>query len=94
MAQDVMPGADALAFAAQLTTDPFSVPVAVPATFRSPAHDALNEPFAEVEVCSVAFHLKSVHEAVAGITLADADVQLPISALTPAVVGLGIVVFD
>jgi hypothetical protein len=90
----VTPGADAFALADQFNTVPFNVPVAVPATFRSPAHDALNDPFAELEVCSVTFHLKSVHEAAAGITLAEADVQLPISALTPAPVGLVIVLFD
>jgi hypothetical protein len=59
----------------------------VPDTFRSPAHDALNEPFAELEVCSVGLHLKSVHVAGDGMTLAPAEAQLPIKAATPAAVG-------
>lgn len=77
----------ALPFAAQLITDPLIVPVAVPDTFRSPAHDALNEPFAEFEVCSVGFHLKSVHVDGDGMTLAPVDTQVPINAATPPAVG-------
>jgi hypothetical protein len=60
------------------------VPCAVPETFKSPAQVALNEPFALVAVCSVAFHLKSEQVDGEGITL-DADAQLPINALTAAV---------
>jgi hypothetical protein len=68
------------------------VPDAVPATFRLPAHVALNEPFAVVAVCSVAFHLKSVQVEAAGIALdAVAEVQDPISAVTPVEVGLVVV---
>ena len=77
----------AFAFAAQFTTDPLSVPVAVPETLKSPAHFALKDPFAEFEVCSVGFHLKSVHVDGDGMMPAFADAQLPISAATPA--GLG-----
>jgi len=75
-------GVAAFALADQLIDAPLSVPVAVPATFRSPAHDALNEPFAEFAVCSVGFHLKSVHVDGAGIRLALTDAQLPIRAAT------------
>ena len=71
-------------------TDPLSTPCAVPATFRSPAQVALNEPLALVAVCSVGFHLKSEQLETAGITL-DADAQVPINALTPAEVGLVVV---
>jgi hypothetical protein len=81
--QVVTPGAVALALAAQLITVPARVPVAVPATFKSPAHDALNEPFAEVAVCSVGFHLKSVHVDADGTTFALIEVQLPIKAAMP-----------
>jgi hypothetical protein len=63
----------------------------VPATFRLPAQVALNVPLALVAVCSVAFHLKSEHVDAEGITL-DAETQLPISALTPAALGLVVVV--
>ena len=72
----------AFAFAAHVMTEPDKVPVAVPDTFRSPAHDALNDPFAEFEVCSVGFQLKSVHEEGDGIRLAAVEVQLPINAAT------------
>ena len=63
------------------------VPCAVPVSFRSLAQVALNEPLAEVAVCSVGFHLKSVQVDGAGMMLADADAQLPISAPLPAAVG-------
>ena len=74
----------------QLITVPLSVPCAVPATFRSPAQLALNEPFALVAVCSVGDHLKSEQLATGGIAL-DADAHVPINALTPAAVGLVVV---
>ena len=54
--------------------EPLSVPSAVPATFRSPAHVALNDPLAVVAVCSVTFHLKSVQVDGDGMTLAEAHV--------------------
>jgi hypothetical protein len=62
--------------------DPLSVPSAVPVTFRLFAHVALNDPFADVDVCSVTDHLKSAHEEGDGAALAD--VHDPSSALTPA----------
>ena len=49
-------------------------------------------PFADVPVCSVAFHLKSAHVDAAGITAADADVQLPIKAANPVELGAVVVV--
>ena len=67
-------------------TVPLSVPCAVPDTFRSPAHVALNDPLALVAVSSVGFHLKSEQVEAEGITL-DADAQVPINALTPAALG-------
>jgi hypothetical protein len=92
IAHELTAGELAFALAAQLITDPLNVPVAVPDTFKSPAHDALNEPFAEFDVCSVGFHLKSLQAAGAGITLALADAQLPISAATPVELGPVVVV--
>ena len=80
-------GVAASAFADHVITDPVSVPVAVPDTFRSPEQDALNDPFAEFDVCSVGLHLKSEHEAAAGTMLAPAEAQLPINAATPAALG-------
>ena len=53
--------------------------------FRSPGQLALNDPFAEVAVCSVTFHLKSVQ--VLGVGISVDDVQLPSSELLPAAVG-------
>jgi hypothetical protein len=69
------------------------VPDAVPETFRSPAQVALNEPFAVVAVCSVAFHLKSTHVDMVGIPLAaaEADAHVPIRAATPVPLGLVVV---
>jgi hypothetical protein len=83
-------GAWATPVALQLITVPLKVPCAVPATFRSPAQDALNEPFAVVAVCSVGLHWKPEQLDTEGITL-DADAHVPISALTPAAVGLVVV---
>ena len=67
--------------ALQVIVDPLSVPCAVPESFRSPGHVALNAPFALVPVCSVTFHLKSVHEPGVGMMLDD---QLPNSVPMPA----------
>jgi hypothetical protein len=53
---------------------------------------ALKEPFAEFEVCSVGFHLKSVQVDGFGITLAPVEAQLPISAATPVELGPVVVV--
>jgi hypothetical protein len=61
------------------------VPSAVPVNFKSPGQLALNDPFAEVAVCSVTFHLKSVQ--VLGVGIRVDDVQLPTSELLPAAVG-------
>src|SRR3972149_8586598 len=66
--QLVRPGAVAVPCALQaIVPVPVSEPWAVPATFRSPAHDALNDPLAVAGGCSVTLHLKSVHEAAAGM---------------------------
>jgi hypothetical protein len=62
-----------------------NAPSAVPDTCRSPAQVALNDPFADVPVCSVAFHLKFVQALAAGMMLADD--QLPSSAFTPVAEG-------
>jgi hypothetical protein len=80
----------AVAFAVHVTVVPLSVPAAVPTTFRPPAHDALNDPAAEVGDCWAGVHLKSVQLDGDGSTLAVADCQEPMSASTP-VVELGLV---
>src|SRR5688572_25018679 len=87
IAHDVSPGADAVPFAFQfaVAAEVFSVPSAVPWTFRSPPHSALNDPFADVAVCSVAFHLKFVQALGDGMMLVDD--QLPNSAPLPVAVG-------
>jgi hypothetical protein len=85
MAHDERLGAVAFPAAVHAIVEPLSVPSAVPATFKSFAHVALNDPFAVVAVCSVTFHLKSVQDEGDGTT--DADVQLPIKALTPEAEG-------
>jgi hypothetical protein len=66
------------------------VPCAVPVALMFPAQVALNDPLAEVAVCSVAFHLKSEQVDGDGITL-DAETQLPINAVTPPALGLVVV---
>src|SRR6185436_8098207 len=73
---------------------PDSVPDAVPATFRLPAHVALNEPLALVAVCSVGFHLKSTHVEGEGITPLDAEAHVPMRALMVAVPLVGPVTVD
>jgi hypothetical protein len=84
----------ALAFAAHEITVPLNVPVAVPDTFRPPAHVALNDPFADVAVCSDGVHLKSVHEDGAGMTLALADAHVPISDDTLVEVGVRVLLLS
>ena len=85
-AQDVKPGAVAFASALQLiSVGDIRTPSAVPVNFRSPGHVALNEPLADVEVCSLTVHLKSVHELGEGIS--EDEVQLPISELLHPAVG-------
>ena len=85
IAQADKPGAAALPSALHAIVDPLIVPSAVPVTFKSFAHIALNDPFADEAVCSVTFHWKSEQDEGDGMT--DADVQLPISAFTPDVDG-------
>ena len=71
--------------ALQSIVEPLSVPCAVPVSFRSLAQVALNEPRAEVAVCSVTFHLKSVQ--VLGVGIRLDEVQLPSRLPEPAAVG-------
>jgi hypothetical protein len=71
---------------------PLSVPSALPVSFRSPAHVALNEPFADDDVSSVGVHLKSVHVDDDGMAPDVADVQVPISAAIDVALGLVTVV--
>jgi len=66
------------------------VPWAVPVALMFPAQVALNDPLAEVAVCSVAFHLKSEQVDGDGIAL-DAETQFPIKAATPPALGLVVV---
>jgi len=54
-------------------------------SLRSPGHVAVKDPLAEVAVCSLTFHTKSVH--VLGVGMSWDDVQLPSSELLPAAVG-------
>lgn len=86
IAQDVRPGAVALPVALQpMAVGDVKPPCAVPVSLRSPGHVAENEPFANVAVCSVTFHLKSVQ--VLGVGMSVEEVQLPSSELFPAAVG-------
>ena len=62
-----------------------NTPSAVPVNFRSLGQVALNEPFADVAVCSLTVHLKSVH--VLGVGMSCDEVQLPRSELLPAIEG-------
>src|SRR4029450_4212217 len=86
MLQPEMPGALATPWAFQSIVEPVRLPWAVPVSFRSFAHVALNEPRADVAVCSVTFHLKSAQ--VLGVGIRLDDVQLPISDRLPAADGL------
>jgi hypothetical protein len=86
MPQAVSPGAVALPCALQLIVpDVVSAPSAVPVSFRSPAHVALNAPLAVVLVCSEGDHLKSVQVVGDGMMLLYD--QLPIRAPMPAAEG-------
>jgi len=82
----------AVPFAVHVTVVPVSVPAAVPDTLRSPAQVALNDPIADVGVCCVGVHLKSVQLDGEGMTLAEADVHVPTNASTESDAGLGVVV--
>ena len=85
-AQEVKPGAVALAVPLQaMVAEVVNAPCAVPLSFRSPAQLALKFPLALVAVCSVTFHLKSVHESGDGMRLPDD--QLPRRAPLPAMPG-------
>lgn len=86
MLHEVRPGAVALPAALQvrligLVSEPWAVPVRL----RSPAHFAVNFPFAVVGVCSVTSHWKSEHALGDGIRLDE--VQLPENAFVPAASG-------
>src|SRR5688500_8391761 len=85
MSQLTTPAALATPLADQLIVEPWSVPSAVPVSFRSLAQVALNEPRAEAAVCSVTFHLKSVQ--VLGVGIRLDEVQLPSRLPEPAEVG-------
>ena len=82
MLQLLIPGAFATPVALQSMVEPLSVPCAVPVSFRSLAQVALNEPRAEVAVCSLTFHLKSVQ--VLGVGIRLDEVQLPSRLPEPA----------
>ena len=81
----------AVAVADQVIVEPLSVPCAVPFTFKFPAHVAVKLPFALVAVCSDAIHLKFVQDEGAGTMFVDAEVHVPISALTVGVLVDGLV---
>src|SRR6185436_15046162 len=86
IAQEGRPGPAAFAFALHwICVGEFRLPSAVPVNFRSPGQLAVNDPFADDAVCSVTFHLKSVH--VLGVGISVDDVQLPSSELLPAADG-------
>lgn len=82
IAQEVSPGAVAFPSAVQaIAAAEVKEPCAVPVNLKSPGQLALNEPFADVPVCSVTFHLKSVQ--VPGVGTSEDEVQLPMRALFP-----------
>jgi len=68
-----------------MTVGDVNAPCAVPVSFKSPGQVALNDPFADVAVCSLTVHLKSVQ--VLGVGMIDDDVQVPSNELLPATVG-------
>lgn len=83
---DERPGAVAFATADHLIfVGEVRPPSALPVNLRSPGQLALNVPFIEDGVCSVTFHLKSVH--VLGVGMRVDDVQLPSNELFPAIDG-------
>ena len=86
IAHDGSPGPAALPFALHsMLVGDFRAPSAVPVNLRSPGQLALNDPFADDDVCSVTFHLKSVQ--VLGVGMRVDDVQLPSRELDPAAEG-------
>ena len=83
---DESPGAVALAAADHLIfVGEVRPPSALPVNLRSPGQVALNDPFIEDGVCSVTFHLNSVH--VLGVGMRVEEVQFPRSELFPAIDG-------
>ena len=89
MAHDVICGVDPVACACQLIELPLSVPLAVPVKWRPPAHDAANDPAADVGDCCVGVQVKSVQLDADGMMPVDADFHVPTSESTAAdVVGL------
>src|SRR3954470_20854342 len=93
IAQDAISGVVATPWPVQVIVVPLSVPAAVPETLRPPAHDALNDPEAEVGDCCTGVQLKSVQLEGEGMMPVEADFQVPTSASTPVDVGLlGVVV--
>jgi hypothetical protein len=86
IAHDVRPGAVALPDAVQaMVVGLLKAPCAVPVSLRSPAHVALNEPRADVTVCSATVHTKLVQ--VLGDGMIVDEVHEPSSELFPAAVG-------
>src|SRR5436190_12435011 len=86
IAHEVRPGPVAFPFELHwIVVGDVKVPSSVPVNFRSPGQLALNEPFIADEVCSVTFHLKSVH--VLGVGMSVDDVQVPRRELLPAAEG-------
>src|SRR5690349_1383329 len=94
MAHEEPPAGVAVPLACQVIVVPLSVPLAVPATFRPPAHVAVNEPDADVGDCCVGDHTKFVQLDGDGTGLVDADFHVPTNASTEPVVPVGVVVFD
>jgi hypothetical protein len=92
IAHDEISAVEPVACACQLTVVPLSVPLAVPAKWRPPAHDAVNDPDADVADCCVGVHVKSVQLEADGMTPVDVDFQVPTSESTVAVGLLGVVV--
>jgi hypothetical protein len=86
IAHEVRPGPVAFPFALHSSeVGVVNAPWAAPVNLRSPGQLALKDPFAVVPVCSVTFHLKSVH--VLGVGMSVDEVQLPSSELLPVAVG-------
>jgi len=89
---DGISGVLASPFADHATPPPDTVALAVPDTFRPPAHVALNDPIADVGDCCVGVQLKPVQLDGDGSALADADCHVPTSDSTVPALGLVTVV--
>ena len=81
IAQELSPGSAALPSADHSIPEPLRAPDAVPESFKTLAHVALNEPLAVVSVWLVTFQTKSVQAL--GEGMSDEEVQSPASALSP-----------